>query len=650
MNDIATLVMLEDQRHYDADELSRMLKSSHPEVRERAAVSVGRINDKRGIVLLRARPLDSDTAVAASTVFAVGQLRDTTTIAWFDSLLSSPTTPPTVLSEAATALGKIKTVDARNVLGRFLAGTSESTRTNAAIGEALLSIGRASVRGEPTPIIKFARSANAELRWRATWALFRQRDPVALEVLLELSDDPVANVRVWAVRGLTKSQADTAGLIEKAHARLMTALGDHDRAVRTEAVRTIATFTDPASVSALVVALKSADSWISVSAAEGLGRARDVKTIRDLVAATGAKNPCALRITAMQALAMFSPATAITAAIDIARDPTPYCQQIAMQTIARDTTGTAANSSAAAAAIGALKSSGSITIRTQAWQAHYALTDASLDVAAKRAARRVDVQNADDVARAAAIRTMTSWADTSDIAVLLDLYDKSQNIPSALAAPAAVSVLAAIQRRQTAGASEFFARFSPPSAPLLRRDIDRAFGALARQSWPEAPRSVRPLADYVRVVERWVVPDYNGLSKPQARWQTARGAIDIELYPGDAPLAVDDFVRTMNSGAIIGTEFTRVVPDFVDQQRTIKDANTLRDEVNRRGLTRGNLAWATAGLDTGAPGYTLGHTPQPHNEGDFTSMGRVIRGMDAVDRIELGDRITGGRMLQVRMK
>jgi cyclophilin family peptidyl-prolyl cis-trans isomerase len=68
--------------------------------------------------------------------------------------------------------------------------------------------------------------------------------------------------------------------------------------------------------------------------------------------------------------------------------------------------------------------------------------------------------------------------------------------------------------------------------------------------------------------------------------------------------------------------------------------------VNRHGLTRGNLAWASAGLDTGTPGYTLGNTPQAHNEGNFTALGRVIRGMDVVDRIELGDKITAARIVK----
>lgn len=152
-------------------------------------------------------------------------------------------------------------------------------------------------------------------------------------------------------------------------------------------------------------------------------------------------------------------------------------------------------------------------------------------------------------------------------------------------------------------------------------------------------------ADYRRIVEQWIVPDYNGRPRPRAEWVTNRGTIEIELYPGDAPMAVDNFVRMVNEGTIVGTDFSRVVPDFVDQQRGIVGAPLQRDEVNRHRLTRANLSWASAGLDTGRPGYTLNHTVQPHNEGSFTSMGRVVGGMDVVDRIELGDRVLRTRML-----
>ncbi|MDB4914363.1 MAG: peptidyl-prolyl cis-trans isomerase cyclophilin type, partial [Gemmatimonadetes bacterium] len=208
---------------------------------------------------------------------------------------------------------------------------------------------------------------------------------------------------------------------------------------------------------------------------------------------------------------------------------------------------------------------------------------------------------------------------------------------------------AAIQRRQGQGTAAFLARFQAPENMALRRDIERTLGAPVRTAWQLPAITTipqRPLADYQTIVERWVVSDYNGTPRPQAKWETPRGPIVLELYPGDAPLAVDDFVRTVETGTISGTEFIRVVADFVDQQRAVRNSTVLRDEVNRHRLTRGNLAWATAGLDTGTPGYTLNHTPQPHNEGDFTSLGRVIEGMDAVDRIELGDFIMAAKMLR----
>jgi len=151
--------------------------------------------------------------------------------------------------------------------------------------------------------------------------------------------------------------------------------------------------------------------------------------------------------------------------------------------------------------------------------------------------------------------------------------------------------------------------------------------------------------EYRAIVEKWVVPAYDGKPLPRARWETSRGTIELELYAGDAPLAMDAFERLTDAGTIAGTEFTRVVPDFVDQQATIRDAAVQRDEVNRHRLTRGNLAWASAGLDTGRPGYTLNHTAQPHNEGDFTSLGRVVLGQDVVDRIQLGDRVTAAQTI-----
>src|SRR5262249_44341689 len=158
--------------------------------------------------------------------------------------------------------------------------------------------------------------------------------------------------------------------------------------------------------------------------------------------------------------------------------------------------------------------------------------------------------------------------------------------------------------------------------PALAAIVPQPGGGGGRGQRPTPP--ARPEADYRRIVERWIVPDYNGAPRPRVIWETPRGPIEIELYPGDAPLGTAYFMQTCATGEIVGTEFGRLVPNFVAQQRSMTGAVTLRDEVSRLGLTRGNLSWASAGLDTGRPGYTLGSTPQPHNEGDFTALGRVV--------------------------
>src|SRR4029078_5818685 len=155
----------------------------------------------------------------------------------------------------------------------------------------------------------------------------------------------------------------------------------------------------------------------------------------------------------------------------------------------------------------------------------------------------------------------------------------------------------------------------------IRGDVDGACGAgRGRQ---QQPLVERPFAEYRAIVERWIVPAYKGQALPRAKMQTVRGEIELELYAADAPLAMDALTRILDQGNIVGSEFSRVVPDFVDQEATIRDAAVQRDEVNRHRLTRGNLAWASSGLDTGRPGYTLNHTPQPHNEPSVTPLGRV---------------------------
>jgi cyclophilin family peptidyl-prolyl cis-trans isomerase len=48
---------------------------------------------------------------------------------------------------------------------------------------------------------------------------------------------------------------------------------------------------------------------------------------------------------------------------------------------------------------------------------------------------------------------------------------------------------------------------------------------------------------------------------------------------------------------------------------------------------------ALSGKDTGGSQWFVTHSPQPHLDGGYTVFGRVVGGMEVVDKIARGDRI-----------
>ena len=60
IDDIATLLKLEDTRQFDEAVLTRIWQSTHPEVRRRAAISIGRIVDPAGADVAAALAPDRD--------------------------------------------------------------------------------------------------------------------------------------------------------------------------------------------------------------------------------------------------------------------------------------------------------------------------------------------------------------------------------------------------------------------------------------------------------------------------------------------------------------------------------------------------------------------------------------------------------------
>ncbi|MBI4269137.1 MAG: peptidylprolyl isomerase [Candidatus Rokubacteria bacterium] len=125
------------------------------------------------------------------------------------------------------------------------------------------------------------------------------------------------------------------------------------------------------------------------------------------------------------------------------------------------------------------------------------------------------------------------------------------------------------------------------------------------------------------------------------------GEIRMEFFPGDAPKTVENFVTLAKKGFYDGLTFHRVVPDFVVQGGCPKGdgtggpGHTIRAEFNAQKHVRGTVAMARAQHpDSAGSQFYICYAPTPHLDGNYTVFGRVVAGLEHVDRIAQGDRMT----------
>ena len=130
-----------------------------------------------------------------------------------------------------------------------------------------------------------------------------------------------------------------------------------------------------------------------------------------------------------------------------------------------------------------------------------------------------------------------------------------------------------------------------------------------------------------------------------ATLHTSEGAVGIELYPTDAPKTVANFTRLADDGFYDGLVFHRVIPDFMIQGGCPRGDGTggpgykFEDEFNEHPVARGALAMANSGPNTnGSQFFIVTAGECPWLDGRHTVFGRVVDGLDVVDRISLVER------------
>jgi peptidyl-prolyl cis-trans isomerase B (cyclophilin B) len=141
---------------------------------------------------------------------------------------------------------------------------------------------------------------------------------------------------------------------------------------------------------------------------------------------------------------------------------------------------------------------------------------------------------------------------------------------------------------------------------------------------------------------------------PRATIETKFGEIEIELHPDKAPGHVKNFLDLARKGFYDGTTFHRVIPGFMIQggDPNTKDAKaprerhgtggpgyTIKAEFNDTPHKRGVLSMARSqNPDSAGSQFFICVADSGFLDRQYTAFGRVVRGMEAADKVVSAER------------
>jgi len=160
------------------------------------------------------------------------------------------------------------------------------------------------------------------------------------------------------------------------------------------------------------------------------------------------------------------------------------------------------------------------------------------------------------------------------------------------------------------------------------------------------------------------VAGQDSTQKPVVVLDTSLGAITLELYPDKAPITVENFLKYVDEGFYDNLIFHRVMPGFMVQGGGMTDQMVEKSEGKHQpiknessnGLSndRGTVAMArTANPNSATCQFFINHVDNPNLNtygGGYTVFGKVIDGLDVVDKIAKVPTTTRGPHENVPLK
>jgi cyclophilin family peptidyl-prolyl cis-trans isomerase/HEAT repeat protein len=643
---LAALMRMEDARVLDTILLSDLLADEQPELRRRAVLAAGRIRDRAASPLLLAALADPAPSVRAMAAFALGEMADSADAVVAALSAAALADVPAVAAEAAASLGLLGLESGRAALNQLLQRRDLPVQIR---DEALLAAWRLPRDAATTAAIQpWASHADPQARWRAVFALMRVGGTAVVPTLIGAlrDDDPL--VRANAARGLRAPLVDSATARTDVLAALLAATGDPHPHVRINALRVLPAYRENLSTTpALMRLIRDDDANVAIAAAQALPETRDASAAAALRQVAGdAARPDGLRSAALHAWIRLDADDAAAFAAGWADSTRWILRSHGARALG------AAGWDAAAAPLLRLSRDANPLVAAEALGAVRAAADTLLDL------RRVYIEGlgADHpLVRAAAVRGLGRHG-AADLDLLLQAWDRARQDTVRDAAMATLEALGRIRRDGTPVERAFFTRFGPlgpPADAAVHRAVIERIGT-PPATWAPPPTAPEPraLAFYREITRTLVAPAIAGEELPHVAISTAHGEIVLELAADAAPLTVHNFLSLVESGYYNGTRWHRVVPNFVIQDGDPRGDGSggpgyaIRDEINPLRYLRGTLGMALSGPDTGGSQFFITHAPQPHLDGGYTVFGRVISGMDVVDRVVQEDPILGFRRVR----
>jgi len=611
---VRSIALAEDQRDWSGGVLQAALGHASAEVRVRAALATGRLQDSLSVPALSKLVSDAQVSVRREAVFALGQVGHRSARAVLEGALADRDAE--VVALAVEALGKLGDPAVTPRLTPFLAKGTPAQRMRAC--ESLWRL--ADSTGVDALIAALA-DRDPAVRWRVLWAL--EKLPQAARIVpavAPLLGDADALVRAHAARTLGRLKSPLAT------GALMGALEDSDPAVVVNAVRALQLVGDGSAGAGGRFARLMAhrDPYVRVTAATALA---------DSFAWAGA-DTTALRTALRQGLADADYATRGASGramivrlhlrgLDVVRpffsDTSAYTRNALIEALrsmqAADLDGTPPK--VANALSGAYHTDGHLLVRMTAADVTgtlYARTHHP-SLRPMIESLRKGVEAKDMLMCAASAGALGEAGDSASVPLLASAYATRGHDADADARIAIRDALRALAGRAFADSVE---RAHPePAAPAQR---DSAF---------------------------YTIP-----SVRRAILHTSAGDMEWEFQSREAPQTVRNFVTLAKAGYFDGLRVHRVVPDFVIQDGDPTGTGsggpgyTIRCEYNQLRYEAGMVGMALSGKDTGGSQWFVTLSPQPHLNGRYTIFARVTRGLDVARRITQGAQVYGVELLK----